>query len=100
MQKYKYLTGLWDVVCEITRDCQLDNGATKNPVVNSVSVRLGKANINLEVSILDLHGRTISTELFSNSKLVSLNTEGLSTGSYIVKIKGDSFTSSSILVKK
>ena len=71
-----------------------------NPVVNSVSVRLGQAHINLEVSILDLHGRTISTELFSNSKLVSLNTEGLSTGSYIVKIKGDSFTSSSILVKK
>lgn len=71
-----------------------------NPVVNNVNISLDKTNVNLKVSILDLKGILISTELFTNSKLVSLNTVDLATGSYLVRIKGDSFTSSSILVKK
>jgi len=54
----------------------------------------------LEVSILDLHGRLISTEIFTNSEMVTMNTADLAVGSYLVKIKGDSFTSSSVLVKK
>jgi hypothetical protein len=71
-----------------------------NPAVNSVSVSLDQANVNLEVSILDLHGRLISTEIFTNSEMVTMNTADLAAGSYLVKIKGDSFTSSSVLVKK
>ena len=47
MQKYEHLTELWDVVCKITRDCQLDNGATKNPVVNSVYVREAAFSSNI-----------------------------------------------------
>lgn len=47
MQKYEHLIELWDVVCEITRDCQLDNGATKNPVVNSVYVREAAFSSNI-----------------------------------------------------
>ena len=61
---------------------------------------MDQANVNMEVSILDLHGRLISTEIFTNSEMVTMNTADLAAGSYLVKIKGDSFTSSSVLVKK
>tara|TARA_B100000780_G_scaffold278245_1_gene251153 strand:- start:11392 stop:12567 length:1176 start_codon:yes stop_codon:yes gene_type:complete len=47
MQKYKHLSKLWDILCDVTRDAQLDNGATKNPVVEEVYVREAAFSSNI-----------------------------------------------------
>ena len=71
-----------------------------NPTTNELNVQLDKASATSTVSIFDLQGKLIKETKFVNQKLLNVNVSDINAGSYMVKVKGTNFFSTSIFVKK
>jgi hypothetical protein len=74
-----------------------------NPASDVVNVSFEAANADYAISLMDLQGRVVSTQMLSNAfgtHLISFSTESISKGSYIVSIKSNGMTTTSNVVVK
>lgn len=74
-----------------------------NPASDVVNVSFEAANADYAISLMDLQGRVVSTQMLSNAfgtQLISFSTESISKGSYIVSIKSNGMTTTSNVVVK
>ena len=71
-----------------------------NPATNQLNVQLDKASAATTVTISDLQGKLIKQTEFVNQKLLNVNVSDITAGSYMVKVNGSNFLSTSIFVKK
>lgn len=68
-----------------------------NPFNNQVNIN-NETNVNLDITILDITGKIVSSEK-SNEKLISMNTNELAQGVYIVNIKSNNLSATYKLIK-
>lgn len=71
-----------------------------NPTTEKISVQLDKASATSKVSIYDLQGKLMKESEFVNQALLEMDVANIAAGSYMIKVKGANFLSSSIFVKK
>jgi hypothetical protein len=71
-----------------------------NPATNNLQISLNKSiSGNVEVSIVDLAGRTVSQQSFTASEKLEMNISGLAKGTYMVKILTENAQSVQRVVK-
>jgi hypothetical protein len=71
-----------------------------NPATNNLSISLNKSvSGNVEVSIVDLAGRTVSQQSFNASEKLELNISGLAKGTYMVRVLTENAQSVQRVVK-
>ena len=85
---------------EVTDESQLSFSMAPNPTNEHTTISFNNAvQEEIQIDLIDIDGRLMNRTKTSNSSVV-LNTEGLSNGSYIVRVSTLSSSIQSILIKK
>ncbi len=71
-----------------------------NPAASVLNIQLNQVSTSTNVSIYSLQGKLIKAIDFANKEVLSVDVNDLTVGSYLVKVKGSSFFSTTIFVKK
>jgi hypothetical protein len=71
-----------------------------NPTSQALNIQITKASTTTNVSIYSLEGTLIKVANFVNKEVLTVDVNNLSAGSYLVKVKGSKFLSSSVFIKK
>ena len=71
-----------------------------NPTFSSLNIQLNKVSTSTNVSIYSLQGKLIKETNFVNKELLAVDVNDLTDGSYMVKVKGSTFFSTTVFVKK
>ena len=74
-----------------------------NPATDEVNVSFEASNADYSISLMDLQGRIVNTQSFSNlsgTQLISIETESVSKGSYIVVVSSNGVkTTKNVVIK-
>jgi len=74
-----------------------------NPATDAVNVSFEASNADYSISLMDLQGRIVNTQSFSNlsgTQLISIETESVSKGSYIVVVSSNGVkTTKNVVIK-
>jgi hypothetical protein len=85
-----------------TSEVTLDNNFSiyPNPSNGNINVRSVVDAGDVNISIIDLNGRTVFTQNVELHNAVNINAESLKTGVYIIQINGDNYTHTAKLIIK